>query len=88
MRRSTRIFETFHSSSAILQLGHARRRRRLGELPREQEVAGVPARDVDDVAAQADLLDVLEEDDLHQCSETKGRSAIARARVTAAPTCT
>ena len=42
-----------------------RGRRRLGELPGQQVVAGVPAGDVDDLAAQADLLDVLPEDDLH-----------------------
>ena len=35
-------------------------------LPRQQEVAGVAARDVDDLAAEAELLDVLEQDDLHR----------------------
>ena len=47
-----------------------RRRRRLGQTPRKQEVARVPARDVHDLAAEADLLDVLEQDDLHLVPET------------------
>ena len=47
-------------------------------------VARVPACDVDDLAAEAELLDVLEEDDLHQ--PTYGRRAISRARFTAAAT--
>jgi hypothetical protein len=38
----------------------------LGQLSRQQEVAGVAVGDVDDLAAQPDLLDVLEEDDLHE----------------------
>ena len=70
----------------LLELGHAGRRRVLGELPREQEVAGEPARDLDDLAAQADLVDVLPEDDLHQFV-TYGSSAISRARLTATATC-
>ena len=51
---------------ALLDLGDAGRGRRLGELPGQEVVAGVPAGDVDDLAAQADLLDVLSEDDLHR----------------------
>ena len=59
----------------------------LGEAPREQEVAGVAARDVDDLAAQADLLDVAEQDDFHRAQpETYGSSAISRARLTATAT--
>ena len=50
---------------ALLELGDARRRRLLGELARQEEVARVAARDRDDVAAEADVVDVLEEDDLH-----------------------
>jgi hypothetical protein len=52
--------------TALLQLRDPCRCRRLGELPREQEVAGVATRDVDDVAAQPNLLDVREENDLHE----------------------
>jgi len=48
-----------------LQLGDPRRRRVLGELAGEQVVPRVAARDVHDVATQTQLLDVLEEDDLH-----------------------
>ncbi len=44
---------------ALLQLRHPRRRRLLGELAGEEVVAGVAARDRDDVAAQADVIDVL-----------------------------
>ena len=50
---------------ALLVLGEERGRRRLRELARLEVVAHVPARDVHDVAAQADLLDVLQEDDFH-----------------------
>ena len=41
-------------------------RRDLGEVARQQEVAGVPAGDVDDLATQAELLHVLEQDHVHQ----------------------
>ena len=41
-------------ASRLLELGHLRRRRLLGEPAGQQEVARVAARDVDDVAAQAD----------------------------------
>jgi hypothetical protein len=51
--------------SACSELGDPRRRRDLGQAAREEVVAGVAARDVDDVPAQPELLDVLEEDDLH-----------------------
>ena len=46
-------------------LGDPPGRRHLGELPRQQVVAGVAALDVDDVALQAELLDVAAQDDLH-----------------------
>ena len=49
----------------LAHLGDPGRRRVLGEPARKQVVAGVAARDVDDLAAQAELLDVLEQDDLH-----------------------
>jgi len=49
------------------ELRHPRGRRRLGQLPWEQVVPGIATGDVDDVAAQADLLDVLQEDDVHHC---------------------
>ena len=49
----------------LAQLRDLGRRRRLGELPRQQVVAGEPRGDVHDLAAQAELLDVLSEDDLH-----------------------
>ena len=49
----------------LLELGDPRRGCRLRELARQQEVPRVPARDVDDLAAQADLLDVFPENDLH-----------------------
>ena len=60
----------------------------LGEPAREQVVAGVAARDVDDVAAQAELLDVAEQDDLHRPTPSRrtGSSAISRARLTATAT--
>src|SRR5262249_28285105 len=61
-------------------------RRDLREPPREQVVAGVAALDVDDLAAQAELLDVLEQDDLHRYPDTYGSSAISRARFTATAT--
>ncbi len=41
-------------------------RRHLGEVARQQEVAGVPAGDVHDLAAQAELLHVLEQDHVHR----------------------
>jgi hypothetical protein len=41
------------------------RRRWLCQLSREQVVPRIPAGDVHDLPAQPDLLDVLEEDDLH-----------------------
>ena len=49
-----------------LQLRDAARRGRLGELAREEEVAGVAAGDVHDLTAEPDLVDVLQEDDLHR----------------------
>jgi hypothetical protein len=70
------------------QLRDAGCRGHLGEPPREQVVAGVAAGDVDDVSAETELLDVREQDDFHRRYwETYGRSAISRARVTAAATC-
>ena len=59
-------------------------RRVLGKPAREEVVARVSTRDVDDLATQAELLDVLEEDDFHQ--PTYGRRAISRARFTATAT--
>src|SRR5215211_1962527 len=50
----------------LLELGHLRGRRRLGETPWLEVVPHEPARDVHDLAAQADLVDVLQEDDVHQ----------------------
>ena len=51
---------------ALAQLRDLRRRRGLGEAPRQQEVARVAARDVHDLAAQAERVDVVEEDDFHR----------------------
>ena len=51
---------------ALAQLGDLGRRGRLRELARQQVVSGEPGRDVDDLAAEPDLLDVLPEDDFHQ----------------------
>src|SRR6185437_13108818 len=48
--------------------------RLLRKVPRQEVVAGVAAGDRDDVAAKADVLDVREEDDLHQ------RSPLPRSR--------
>ena len=63
----------------LLELRHARGRRRLGELARQEEVPRVPARDVDDLAAQAELVDVFSEDDLHLSSK-RTEAAPSRAR--------
>ena len=68
-------------------LGDPARRRHLGELPRQEVVAGIAALDVDDVALEAELLDVAPQDDLHHDPCTYGRSAISRARFTATATC-
>src|SRR5581483_7139863 len=53
---------------ALLQLRDAGGGRLLGEPPRQEVVPRVAARHRDDVAAQADVVDVPEEDDLHQRS--------------------
>src|SRR5215208_1896380 len=50
----------------LAQLGHLGRRGRLGELARQQVVPRVAGSDVHDLAAKADLLEVLSEDDLHR----------------------
>jgi len=50
---------------ALLELGDLRRRRHLGQPARQEEIPRVPARDVHDLATQADLVDVLGQDDLH-----------------------
>jgi hypothetical protein len=71
---------------ALLDLGHLGRRGALREAPGDEEVARVPVGDADHVAAQAELLDVLDEDDLHQPVEY-GRSAISRARLIATASC-
>jgi hypothetical protein len=70
-----------------LELRDAGGGRSLRQPAREEVVARVPAGDVDDVPAQAELLDVLEEDDVHlDQGATYGSSAISRARFTAAAT--
>ena len=50
----------------LLELGDARRRGLFRQPSRQQEVPGVAPGDVDDVSAQTDVLDVLEEDELHR----------------------
>jgi len=60
------------------ELGHLGGRRRLGKAPRQQEVAGVAARDADDLAPQADLLDVREQDDVHRPSPPRTAAAPSR----------
>src|SRR4029079_3383593 len=67
-------------------LGDPARRGDLRQLPGEQVVPRVAALHVDDLAFQAELLDVAAEDDLHHDPCTYGRSAISRARLTAAAT--
>ena len=49
----------------LLQLRDARGRRLVGEAAGKEEVPCVTPRDVHDLAAQADLVDVLAEDDFH-----------------------
>ena len=72
---------------ALLELLDEPGRRDLREPAGQQEVARVPAGDVHHVAAQAELVDVLLEDDFHgYLSPTYGRSAISRARFTATAT--
>src|SRR5207244_10321880 len=51
---------------ALLQLCDLRGCRGFGEPPRKEKVPRVAARDVDDLPAQPDLLDVAEENDVHQ----------------------
>ena len=51
---------------APLELAHEPGRRHLGEAAREEEVARVAARDVDDLAAETELVDVLLENDFHR----------------------
>ena len=50
----------------LLELLDAGGRGRLRELARQEEVTCVPARDVDDLAAQAELVHVFPENDLHR----------------------
>src|SRR6185503_9166147 len=50
---------------ALLELAPQAGRRRLGEAAWQQEVAGVAAGDVHDLAAQAQLVDVLVQHDFH-----------------------
>ena len=64
----------------LLELRDPGRRRRLGELARQQKVPRVPARDVDDLAAQAELLDVFSEDDLHVASWRRTAAEPSRGR--------
>ena len=60
---------------------------RARRAARQQEVARVAVGDAHDVAAQAELLDVGEQDDVHRPSPTTyGRSAISRARLIATAT--
>jgi hypothetical protein len=49
----------------LADLGNSRRCRLVGEAAGEEEVTCVPARDVHDLAAEADLVDVLAQDDFH-----------------------
>src|SRR6185503_15430875 len=59
---------------ALLELGDLRGRGPLGQLAREEEVARVAVGHVHDLAPQAELLDVVEEDDVHRYPETYGSS--------------
>src|SRR5918997_2069111 len=69
---------------APLRLGDGPRGGWLGEPARRQVVAQVPWRDVDDLTAAAERVDVLEEDRLrHQRSATYGSRASSRARLIA-----
>jgi hypothetical protein len=72
----------------LLELGDLRGRGPLRQLAREEEVARVAVGHVHDLAPEAELLDVVEEDDVHRYPETYGSSAISRARLTALATCT
>jgi len=47
-------------------------------LSRQKVVARVPAGDVDDVPAKTELLDVLEEDDLHRLAHVREEGHLAR----------
>ena len=49
------------------ELGDAARGRDLGETPGQEVVARIATLHVDDVAFQAELLDVVGQDDLHHC---------------------
>ena len=51
---------------APLELAHQPGRRHLGEPARQEEVARVAARDVHDLAAEAELVDVLLQNDFHR----------------------
>ena len=57
--------------------------RHLGEVPGEQVVPGVATRDVDDLSAVAELLNVLEQNDVHRISPR--RRAATRPRGPASP---
>ena len=70
---------------AALQLPHEAGSGRLGEAARKQEVARVAASHVDDLAAQAEALDVLTKNDLHESllavpRGRRGRAARRRPR--------
>ena len=56
-------------------LADSRRRRGLGETPRREVVAHVPACDADHVAAKSELVDVLEEDDVHRLAGDVGQKS-------------
>ena len=53
---------------ALAELRDLRGRRGLGEPARQEEVPRVAARDVHDLAAEAELVDVVEEDDFHRAN--------------------
>ena len=69
-RRAHHEAKTFEDAQSVSE--------RLGQLPRQQEVARVAARDVHDLAAQAELLDVLEQDDLHPATPRRTAATPSR----------
>src|ERR1044072_4886720 len=83
-----RLSSSLRSSGTLAGVAGPARLRGGREVLGEPAAAGTrdPRRDVEDLAADPDLLDVLPEDDFHQPVEY-GRSAISRARLTACATC-
>ena len=55
-------------SVALLDLLHEPLGRHLGEPAGKQEVARIPARDVHDLAAETEMVDVCLENDFHYFS--------------------